>query len=104
MQNGAADGIPPMRSREMYDQWVGVFFPAFKAFVEDDRRGRATLVDPYGATNPAEFFAVASEHFFEQAILLRRFHPDLYELLRDFYRQDPIRWGGDPRRMPRGLA
>lgn len=104
MQNGDADGIPPMETRELHDRWTRVFFPAFTKFVDDDRQGRPVLVDPYGATNPAEFFAVASEHFFEQAVLLQRFHSDLYGLLRDFYKLDPIRWGGDPRRVPRGLG
>ncbi|MCB9858063.1 MAG: zinc-dependent peptidase [Phycisphaerales bacterium] len=103
MQEGAADGQPPLDTREAREKWVRVFYPAFDKFVDDQRRGRYTLVDPYGATNPAEFFAVASEHFFEQATLLQRFHPDLYDLLRDFYQQDPIQWGGDPRRIPRGI-
>lgn len=104
MQNGSADGEPPLQSAEAHANWQRVFYPAFDKFVEDQRTGRPTLVDPYGATNPAEFFAVASEHFFEQAALLQRFHPDLYALLRDFYQQDPIRWSpASPRRFPRGM-
>lgn len=105
MQEGGADGQPPLESKEAYANWERVFYPAFDKFVDDQRRGNDTLVDPYGAENPAEFFAVASEHFFEQAALLRRFHGDLYNLLRDFYKQDPIRWDtSNPRRIPRGLA
>jgi Mlc titration factor MtfA (ptsG expression regulator) len=48
-----------------------------------------TLLDPYGAENAAEFFAVATETFFELPEDLRDLHPELYEVLRDYYRQDP---------------
>lgn len=51
--------------------------------------GSTTVIDEYGATNPAEFFAVLTEHFFERPRELRDRHPALYEALRDFYRQDP---------------
>ena len=49
-------------------------------------------MDDYGATNPAEFFAVASETFFEQARSMQRKHPELYKQLRNYYRIDPARW------------
>ena len=52
-------------------------------------RGRATVLDTYGATNPAEFFAVATECFFEKGRALSRRHPALYRLLQDYYQQDP---------------
>ena len=54
--------------------------------------GEPTLLDPYGAEDPAEFFAVATETFFERASELERRHPQLYNELRRFYRQDPARW------------
>ena len=47
------------------------------------------MLDDYGTTNPAEFFAVATECFFEKPIRLRRKHPQLYEELEAYYRQDP---------------
>ena len=97
MQNGAADGIPPMESRALHDKWLRVFFAEFDAFVEDDRRGRSTFIDPYGASHPSEFFAVATEHFFEQPRQLRRHHAELYALLAEFYGQDPAE------RAPRSL-
>ena len=53
------------------------------------RDSRRTLLDAYGATNPAEFFAVCTEAFFEKARPLARKHPELYGLLRDYYGQDP---------------
>ena len=56
------------------------------------RAGHDTLLDPYGAENEAEFFAVATECFYEQPRELKQEHPDLYAILRDFYRVDPAQW------------
>jgi Mlc titration factor MtfA (ptsG expression regulator) len=68
-----------------------VFGAEYARIVDDVRRGRVTLLDPYGATNPAEFFAVATECFFERPVEMRAYHPDLYRVLGEFYRQDPAR-------------
>ncbi len=92
MQSGAADGIPPLATRAENKEWTQVFFREFQAFVQADRRGGMTFIDPYGATHPAEFFAVASEHFFEQAPQLAMHHPELFALLESFYRQNPTQW------------
>ena len=54
--------------------------------------GDSTVLDAYGATNPAEFFAVATESFFEKPKQLLRRHPALYGELKKFYRQDPAGW------------
>jgi hypothetical protein len=56
-------------------------------------RHHRTLIDRYGATNPAEFFAVVTETFFEEPGQLRSLHPELYGQLKDFYRQDPAEQG-----------
>jgi Mlc titration factor MtfA (ptsG expression regulator) len=56
----------------------------------DSVLGRSTVLDKYGATDPAEFFAVATECFFENPAPLRRKHPELYAELRSFYCQDPL--------------
>jgi Mlc titration factor MtfA (ptsG expression regulator) len=93
MQSGSADGMPPLESREQYKTWNSVFYKEFDAFVEASRRGRSTFLDPYGASHPAEFFAVATEHFFEQSRRLKQNHPRLFRLLADFYHQDPTRRG-----------
>ena len=61
----------------------------FRALRDAAAHGRATLLDHYGATNPAEFFAVATECFFEQSAQLRERHASLYALLREYYHQDP---------------
>jgi Mlc titration factor MtfA (ptsG expression regulator) len=58
------------------------------------RRRGDTLLDPYGATGPAEFFAVATECFFDAPVPMRADLPELYELFRAYYRQDPAAWPG----------
>lgn len=92
--NGAADGLPVLSSGKAYRRWAEVFHREFEELVEDvnDGRGPKPLIDPYGATEPAEFFAVASETFFEESHELREEHPDLYEQLCQYYRLDPATW------------
>jgi len=73
-------------------QWATVFNETFDRFVAQTRRGRVTPIDNYGATNPAEFFAVVTESFFERPAELRVYAPDLYAQWSQFFRQDPISW------------
>jgi Mlc titration factor MtfA (ptsG expression regulator) len=84
-----ADGAPPLGSRQQYRAWARIMTEEFDGLKEQARKGRRTLLDKYGATNPAEFFAVATEHFFEQPRQMQRKHEPLYGLLVDYYRQDP---------------
>ena len=58
--------------------------------------GEPTMLDEYGATNPAEFFAVITEAFFEQPRALKRKHPALFAQLQLFYRQDPTTYSAEP--------
>ena len=88
-----ADGTPPLADQGVYARWRQVMTREYEKLIEDDEDGRATLLDPYGASNPAEFFAVATECFFEKARQMQRKHPALYQLLRDYYRQDPAARG-----------
>lgn len=91
-EDGATDGAPPLPSREAYRSWARVFrenYADFQKLLED---GKQTLIDPYGATNPAEFFAVVTETFFEKPRQLHRKRPDLYAELKDFYGLDPEAW------------
>jgi len=70
------------------------------AFADFQRRvdsGEDTALDPYAAELPAEFFAVTSEVFFEDPELLRADYPDVYEQLRQFYKQDPAIYLAVPR-------
>ena len=88
--DGDADGLPPVADRAAREQWRRLVDREFARLAEAVERGRATTLDAYGATDPAEFFAVASEQFFEQPARLRRAHAELYAALAGFYRQDPL--------------
>jgi Mlc titration factor MtfA (ptsG expression regulator) len=88
-EDGAADGAPVLPARGMYGPWAQVLGAEYEQLTQAIREGRATDIDPYGATDPAEFFAVVTEAFFGQPRQLRSRHPALYEQLRAFYGQDP---------------
>ena len=88
-ESGDADGAPELPERSMYAAWARVLGREYAALVDADLRGRRTDLDPYGATNPAEFFAVVTEAFFERPRQLRARHPALYEQMKQFYQQDP---------------
>ncbi len=90
--DGETDGTPPLDSQQQYDQWETVVNLEFHRLKQADEAGESTLLDPYGATNRAEFFAVATECFFTRGADLRRLHPELYAALSGFYRQDPAKW------------
>lgn len=87
--DGQSDGMPPLASHEAHVAWERVFAPAYHAFCDDVDAERPTVLDPYGAEAPAEFFAVACEAFFVAPHDLLRAHGDIYALLRGFFRQDP---------------
>jgi MtfA peptidase len=89
MLDGSADGTPPLTSRAELASWAKACEAAFLALRENVERGADTLLDTYGATNEAEFFAVATEHFFDRPKSLRDQLPELYQVLSRFYRQDP---------------
>jgi len=89
MLDGAADGTPPLRDREEYRDWVQTCSREFLRLRKDTEKGKASFMDAYGATSEAEFFAVATEQFFDQPLQLMRHAPDLYRVLKEYYRQDP---------------
>ncbi len=91
-EDGSTDGAPGLPSREAYRSWARVFQSNYNDFHKLLENGKQTLIDPYGATNPAEFFAVATETFFEKPKQLRRRRPELYEELKAFYAVDPETW------------
>jgi len=95
MRDDIVDGTPRLEHRGDLQRWVEVCTEAYDALRAGvDRRP----LQPYGATNPAEFFAVATEAFFDVPIVLERHEPDLYGVMRDFYKQDPAERA---RRAPR---
>ena len=89
-ENGDVDGIPLLPA-DRYPEWVQVMEEEYARLRAAVDAGAQTVIDPYGATNPAEFFAVATECFFTAPLELIDEYPRLYEELRGFYRQDPAR-------------
>jgi Mlc titration factor MtfA (ptsG expression regulator) len=72
--------------------WTDELADEFEALLDAVDRGEYTFLDPYAAEDEAEFFAVATEDFFERAAELRAAHPRLYSLLQEFYALDPAAW------------
>lgn len=90
-ENGSQDGAPPLKHNDPA-QWKTVMTAAFESLNESAVLDEETLLDPYGATDPAEFFAVATETFFECADELALDHPALFNELKKFYCVDPRQW------------
>ncbi|MDB4975932.1 MAG: hypothetical protein JWN48_4273 [Myxococcaceae bacterium] len=89
MLDGSADGTPPLHGRAALARWSQACEAAFLQLRASAAAGAPGVLDSYGATNEAEFFAVATEHFFDRPSSLREQLPALYEVLASFYRQDP---------------
>lgn len=89
MQSGAANGRPPLHRDMDPRRWAAVFSQAYARLQRELDAGGPGFLDPYAASDPAEFFSVASEAFFEDPVGLRQAAPELYDQLRRFYRQDP---------------
>lgn len=87
--DGLANGTPPLKNREQQAKWHGIMTAEYDKLVRDSQKGKATVLDSYGASDPPEFFAVATECFFTQPAPLQRRHPLLYQVLREYYGQDP---------------
>jgi Mlc titration factor MtfA (ptsG expression regulator) len=92
MLNGAFDGTPKLPTEALAQRWAKIMEDEYRRLRHAERRHKETLLDPYGATDPAEFFAVTTECFFDAPRAMRREYPALYELFRDYYRQDPAAW------------
>ncbi len=91
-EDGRGDGVPILEQESMYTTWAEVLSPEFERLKKRAAKGKRSVMDDYGATNPAEFFAVATETFFEKAHQLKAKHPALYEELVEYYRLDPVTW------------
>lgn len=90
-EGGTENGTPPLPSAEGAE-WTRVMTREFETLAAAAERGEETLLDPYGASAPAEFFAVITETFFELPEQLRERHPELFALLQRYYRVDPAAW------------
>lgn len=91
-EDGEADGTPYLERTSPLHRWERIMREHYADLREAAEDGQSTLLDPYGATSPAEFFAVSTETFFERPADLQRDHPALYEQLARYYRQDPASW------------
>jgi Mlc titration factor MtfA (ptsG expression regulator) len=89
MLNGDANGFPPLHRRMDRRVWTEVFSSAWDRLQVERRNGADLPLDPYALESPAEFFAVASEQFFEEPAALRQQLPEVYRQLEQFYRQHP---------------
>jgi Mlc titration factor MtfA (ptsG expression regulator) len=98
-EDGVTDGVPILAPGALRT-WGGVLSAEYERLHQDAAHDRASVLDSYGATNRAEFFAVATETFFEKPVQLEREHPELYGQLQQFYRQDPARRTPSPPSPP----
>lgn len=87
-EDGGADGAPELETPAQARAWSSVLGREFEKLRRAADRGEATTIDDYGAKNPAEFFAVVTEAFFERPRSLRSRHPELYGLFAEYYRLD----------------
>lgn len=91
--DGLADGVPALPPAVTAEAWERTLHRAYDQLEREMAAGASSPLDPYGLTNRAEFFAVATESFFERPDALRRAYPDLYQRLAGYYGQDPARFG-----------
>lgn len=98
-EDGMVDGAPVLgkglkrtERRSRYVSWARVMKSEFEHLQFMEAHRRKTLLDYYGATSPAEFFAVATEVFFERPREMKEKHPELYAELQSYFQQDPASW------------
>ncbi len=91
-ESGSANGAPLLGSQSSYQRWARVLSKEFEQLQRHSRQGFNDVIDQYGATNPAEFFAVVTETFFERPKQLRKKHPELFDELQRFYAVNPCDW------------
>jgi len=91
MNDGVADGTPSIPFT-LYHKWSEVMSKEFKKLKETYKNHKKAILDYYAITNEAEFFAVATEVFFEKPQKLKEIEPDIYDILKEFYRLDPAKW------------
>jgi Mlc titration factor MtfA (ptsG expression regulator) len=91
-ENAAMDGLPLLPTAEQYQQWSQILNAEFNVQQQKWADGVDDVIDSYGATSPAEFFAVVTETFFEKPHQLENQHPQLYEQFKQCYLLDPKQW------------
>jgi len=91
-ESGTADGAPLLAGASCYRSWASALSEEFEELQKDTLQGRQSLIDHYGATNPAEFFAVSTETFFEKPRQMAKHHAELFDVMKRYYRIDPRTW------------
>jgi Mlc titration factor MtfA (ptsG expression regulator) len=94
-ENRSADGTPDLETRAEYESWSRVMTREFERLRQSIPYDYDRVLDLYGAQNPTEFFAVATEAFFERPRALKARHPELYGALSGFFRQDPVTFSAE---------
>ncbi|MFT5643422.1 MAG: Mlc titration factor MtfA (ptsG expression regulator) [Janthinobacterium sp.] len=95
-ESGESNGAPFLGSFSSYRSWATVLSRNFAKLQYDAIHQHHSVLDYYGATSPAEFFAVATETFFEKSQQMSEHHPDLFEELAKYYKVDPRAWLSPP--------
>ncbi len=91
-ENEIMNGLPVLRDSSHYAEWAEVLSKEFDSLLIRVDRGTNSVIDAYGAVSPSEFFAVATESFFEKPLQMKNKLPDLYQQFRRFYNLDPAAW------------
>ncbi len=91
-EDGSADGTPVLENRSHYITWARILSREYETLQKQLNTGSRSVIDSYGATNPAEFFAVITEAFFQNPKTLKTKHAELYRELSNYYNLDPAEW------------
>lgn len=91
-ESGDTDGCPILDKSVNFTSWSTILGGEYNDLLEKTKRHQKSVIDEYGATNHAEFFAVATETLFEKPAQLQKSHPELYEQLQNYYHLNPIEW------------
>jgi MtfA peptidase len=95
-EDDSTDGAPVLGTRAEYHAWARIMSHEFAQLRAADASGAPSVFDTYGASNPAEFFAVVTEAFFEKPRAVQAKHPELYAALARYYQQEPVRYSAEP--------
>ena len=91
-ENSIVDGLPVLRNNADYAEWADVLSKEYEALLIRVEKNTNSVIDEYGASSPPEFFAVATESFFEKPVQMKNKLPDLYQQFEKFYGLNPASW------------
>ncbi|MGZ3181314.1 MAG: M90 family metallopeptidase [Telluria sp.] len=99
-ESGRTNGAPYLGDPARYQRWSEVLGREFQRLRRAASWGQGGVIDAYGASNPAEFFAVCAETYFTRPHAMAAWHPELYEQFHDYFRVDPRAWLPEQRPEP----